>query len=309
MEDHLIKTTEALKQRSITKLNLARFNHKAYMHYGDDPTDEQLLLIKSEVTKEIYRLNPRVEITENDLNYAFGVVMNYITSCRTSRQYWDKISKPQSGLQMTSIQFREFAISRAKEKCERFTLNHTNSEVFDTLCKYFSNEQSTPWTFKDFTGKSKVMDPGKGLLIYGRVGCGKTFLMETMQRNPKCTFAVRGCPEISFEYAKEGIDRIEFYSNEWKTYRNEFGQTTTGICFDDLGTENERRHYGDKLDVIADIIASRYRKRQLWSQTFITTNLTAKGITDAYGDRLSSRFSEMFNIITFPKEAIDWRKL
>lgn len=267
------------------------------MHYGDDPTEQELLIIKSEVTKEVYRLNPRIEIKESDLNYAFGLVVNHITSCRSARQYWDKISKPQSNLQMSSTQFREFAISRAKEKCPKFTLNHTNSEVFDTLCKYFSGDQLSK------------LDPGKGLLIYGRIGCGKTFMMETMQRNPKCTFVVRGCPEISFEYAKEGIDRIEFYSNEWKTYRNEFGQATTGICFDDLGTENERRHYGDKLDVIADILASRYRKRELWSQTFITTNLTAKGITDAYGDRLSSRFSEMFNIISFPKEAIDWRKI
>ena len=276
---------------------MARFDHKAYLIYGDDPTDEQINLIKNKVYKEVQRLNPSIEIPENELQVAFSLVMNYIQSCRASRLYWQKISKPETKVKLSLNQFREMVRTNALQKTPGFTINHTNQEIYETLCRYFSDD------------KDSKLDPRKGLLIYGRVGCGKTFLMEAMQRNPKCSFVVRGCPEISFEYAKHGIERIDFYSNPWKTYRNEFGQTTTGICFDDLGTENERRHYGDKLDVIADILASRYRKKELWSQTFITTNLNADQILKEYGPRLASRFSEMFNLLSFPKTAIDWRTL
>ena len=180
-----------------------------------------------------------------------------------------------------------------------FTLNETNSAIFEILLDYFSGHINHATT---------GMNPDKGLLLFGAIGCGKTFFMNLFRRNSKCTYVIRSCSQVSYEYSTEGFPRIEFYSNHWKTYRNEFGQTSTGICFDDLGTETDRKHFGDNLNVMGEIIMNRYRNRELWKQTFITTNLTGKQISEAYGERLTSRIFEMFNILKFPANPKDWRK-
>lgn len=294
--EEINKAVEVMQSKTQSRLSLARFDHKKFMTFGDDPTEQEIGIIKKQVYAEVEKLNPRVKnITPAEHDQAYKLVKNYIDACRIAREYYEKISNPKPTRELSFPDFAKLVIEKAKAKCRDFRIYDDNRVVIEKLCRYFGND------------KKSDLDPEKGILLFGRIGCGKTLLMEIMQRNPKCSFVVRGCPEISFEYAKHGIERIEFYSNPWKTYRNEYGQATTGVCFDDLGTENERRHFGDKSDVIADILLSRYRNKSLWAQTFITTNLNADQISEIYGARIASRLSEMLNLVSFPKSAIDWR--
>jgi hypothetical protein len=79
-------------------------------------------------------------------------------------------------------------------------------------------------------------------------------------------------------------------------------------CFDDLGTENNLKLYGNECNVMAEILLSRYDlfvSRKLI--THLTTNLSASEIEAAYGNRLRSRLREQFNLIAFNNNTLDKR--
>lgn len=81
-----------------------------------------------------------------------------------------------------------------------------------------------------------------------------------------------------------------------------------GYCFDDLGTEQQIKHFGNDCNVMAEILITRYEEFIAnGSITHITTNLSASEIEKAYGNRVRSRLRQMFNLIAFDKEAKDKR--
>ena len=146
----------------------------------------------------------------------------------------------------------------------------------------------------------------KGILLTGPVGCGKTTLISLMRFfEPIPTrFLMKSCRDVSFEFIKDGYDTIHKYS------RNSFyNQNPKAYCFDDLGTENNLKYFGNECNVMAEILLSRYDlfvSRKL--VTHLTTNLSASEIEVAYGNRIRSRLREMFNLIAFDKEIKDKRK-
>jgi DNA replication protein DnaC len=82
----------------------------------------------------------------------------------------------------------------------------------------------------------------------------------------------------------------------------------TGICFDDLGTEDtEKAHYGNRTNVMEKIILNRYDhcRNKL---THFTTNLTAEQIKETYGLRVTDRLREMVNVLDFPTGTKSFRK-
>jgi DNA replication protein DnaC len=80
------------------------------------------------------------------------------------------------------------------------------------------------------------------------------------------------------------------------------------ICFDDLGLENNLKYYGNECNVMAEVMLSRYdlfiSKKLI---THLTTNLSATEIENIYGNRIRSRFRQMFNLIAFDKNTKDKR--
>jgi DNA replication protein DnaC len=149
------------------------------------------------------------------------------------------------------------------------------------------------------------INPNKGILLSGPVGCGKTSIMNLMKFLTKSEnkFFVKPCRDISFEFIQDGYEVIHRYS-KGKLYQSE----PKAICFDDLGTENNLKYYGNECNVMAEILLSRYDifiTKKL--QTHITTNLSATEIENHYGNRLRSRLREMINLIAYEKSTPDKR--
>lgn len=152
------------------------------------------------------------------------------------------------------------------------------------------------------------IDLNKGILLTGPVGCGKTTLINLMKffiQKQEQKFYTKPCRDISFEFIEDGYSVIHRYSKP-----PSFGGVGGGcICFDDLGTENSLKYYGNECNVMAEILLTRYdlfvSKNLL---THITTNLSASEIEEMYGNRVRSRLREMLNLISFDKNATDKRK-
>jgi len=213
----------------------------------------------------------------------------------TENAYWERVFNPRPQHILNSFGLNDFINHRLNDIGIWIELDEFNREIYLQLVKYFSNDI-------DFNGDLK-----KGMLIRGPLGCGKTFLMKAFRLNQKASFKVVSCKDLCREFAERGFEVITEYSKPQRIITNVFGQDQIGVCFDDLGTDEGRKYYGDSVNVMVDIITKRY-ETGLAHMTFITTNLTGDQVSELYGDRIRSRMREMFNTLNFDVRAKDRRK-
>ena len=181
---------------------------------------------------------------------------------------------------------------------KKFKILETDHEIIYKLIAYFLKDEQACYQFN--------IDLEKGILLSGPIGCGKTSLMNLMKylAQTENKFSVKPCRDISFEFIQDGYEVIHRYS-KGKLYQAE----PRTYCFDDLGTENNIKYFGNECNVMAEILLSRYDlfiAKKL--QTHITTNLSASEIEKNYGSRVRSRLRELCNLIAFENIVTDKRK-
>src|SRR5690606_10471048 len=103
---------------------------------------------------------------------------------------------------------------------------------------------------------------------------------------------------VTFSFNHLGFKTVEDYGNS-KSY-----------CFDDLGVEPMGRFYGKDLNVMGEVLLSRYElfldtKQKV--KTHATTNLGADELEEHYGHRVRSRMRELFNLMAFDERVLDKR--
>ncbi|SHG82153.1 AAA domain (dynein-related subfamily) [Flavobacterium micromati] len=179
----------------------------------------------------------------------------------------------------------------------QFKIVEDDHTIIYKLIAYFLKDEQTCFQLN--------VNLNKGVMLSGPVGCGKTSLLNLMKYLTPTDnkFYVKPCREISFEFIQDGYEIIHKYS-KGKLYSSE----AKTICFDDLGTENNLKYFGNECNVMAEILLSRYdlfiSKKLI---THITTNLSATEIENQYGNRVRSRLRQMINLIAFDKSVKDKR--
>lgn len=181
---------------------------------------------------------------------------------------------------------------------KHFKIHPEDHGLLYKLCTY---------VISDREGCVKIgLDPDKGLLLSGPVGCGKTSLMKLIRHlaSYKRTYKMAPSRNIVFTFNNTGFGTIEKY------------HSPDQYCFDDLGIEPKGRYFGQDCNVMGEIILSRYeifsQSREKISgkvvQTHITTNLNAEELEDKYGMRVRSRMRGMLNLISFDESSKDKRQ-
>lgn len=157
-------------------------------------------------------------------------------------------------------------------------------EVDNYNYKYIEN------VLEHIEGVSESYPTEKALLLFGSVGSGKSDLMRLMLKHnailkkDKLYFA--HAKNYVFDYEVVGADILQAYEND-------------NIIIDEIGLDNETAiHYGNKTNVIQDLILLRY---EIWKdkskKTYFTTNLTPSELKEKYGERVFSRLIEMCTFI------------
>lgn len=226
-----------------------------------------------------------IELDENEIEEALRLAREKKHYQLKRIQYMERLNGKKTFMNYTAEQLLIFFE-------QSLTVDEDNRNIVIQLCKYFSQDKS-------FNG-----DLSKGLLLAGGVGVGKTTMMHFFMKNQVQSYRMESCREIESKFSTDGEQFVYYCS--WMipiaTNSDPFGHQSVGICFDDLGTEANAKHYGKEKNVLAEIILNRYDNKLPFTATHITTNLTAKDIAIQYGSRVTDRMRQMFNIIEFGTE-------
>lgn len=172
-----------------------------------------------------------------------------------------------------------------------FKIYPEDEKILFLLSNYFIKDEKNC--------KKYNIDPSKGILISGPVGCGKTSLMRLVKNIvPHLRqYEVIPARNIVFGFNHIGFKTIEDYGNEGY------------FCFDDLGAEPTGRYFGKDCNVMGELLISRHEYfLQSKIKTHATTNLIAEEMEGRYGSRVRSRMRQMFNLVYFDKKTRDKRK-
>lgn len=182
----------------------------------------------------------------------------------------------------------------------KFKIDEANENIFSALCYYFSDDKN----FYTQTELLHVKNPSlsKGIMLAGNFGTGKTWMMKLFSKNQRQVFHVKNAKDIANDYQGNGVESADFV-NKFKNPENDkasFFHPYAGLCIDDIGTEDIKNNFGNKKNVIGDLIEQRYSTGNTGVFFHATTNLNSDQLKSFYGERVVSRMKELFNFIEFP---------
>lgn len=239
-----------------------------------------------------------IELTPEEEHEALRVARKRKHELKVEQEYWDRVNKPTVYEKFTCEKLRSKVLSENPD----FILDENNANIFNMLCAYFSGDESFELIFE---GSFK-----KGVLLHGPVGCGKTRMMEMFQENSFRPFSINPVRSVADEYTMKegGANSLIKFSTLVPAYpQMNYGFDLLGRCFDDIGTEDSKKNFGNEVNVIQDLLYKVYDNKLL-GHFHGTTNLNGSEIESAYGLRVRDRMKEMFNVINFGKQSPSRRR-
>lgn len=171
-----------------------------------------------------------------------------------------------------------------------FVIDHDNREIVSSVFA---------WVWKYDTWNRCGFDYKKGFFVYGPVGTGKSTLLKGLQKymnkvkdrystkDFRIGFFWKSASELANSYAGDGQEKLLQWCDE------------CNLLIDELGREpRPAKHFGTALNVIQFILQLRYYRRKD-NITHITSNINPEDVLTLYGDYISDRFKEMFNIVPY----------
>lgn len=273
----------------------------------DFPHQEKALAA-SDISASHIELTP--EEKEKVIQVALNDALQAKINAHRQAEYWERVKNPPALPSFTSSEFLKICIGRfLKQTGEYFILDDNNIEQAQALSEYFTSDPN-------FEKRGEGFKLSKGIYLYGNVGCGKTTMMKLFAINPLQSYVVISARKVASDFTSGGDDGKGGYSAIERYFgiyipeysRDYFRHQDLGFCFDDLGTETEKQSFGNKSNVLGEVLLNRYDQgHKLKNRTHITSNLSAQEVEQVYGVRVRSRMREMFNLIEFNASSPDRR--
>lgn len=240
-----------------------------------------------------------VDLTKEEIDKVIRNAKREKYFAQKNAEYADRIRRAPQYRSFVAEELYEYSLGRIREQMPDFKVDSDNESIIKSLSFYFSGDKRC---------EQYGISLDKGIMLLGPVGCGKTTIMRMFSINSHNAYSVVSCKKVTEDFTRNGADSIDNYSSLVPVYAHHyFGQTGIGICFDDLGTEEIKKHFGNVTDTMGDIIFHRYDNKALKSKTHFTGNISGDDIEQMYGSRIRSRLREMVNVISFNSDSKDRR--
>jgi hypothetical protein len=185
--------------------------------------------------------------------------------------------------------------------CPDFKISNEEKKIYENAIRYFSGDPSGEFNIK------------KGLYSYGRIGSGKSLFFKIFRAlNMGCylgnEFNILTINDLVDGVAREGF---KFFSSAGITSNEGIISLARidiyrirHLLIDDIGQSvSSVKYFGSEVNVVRDFFQRRYNEYSDHSAlTHVATNVNPVEIKKEYGEFISSRMKEMFNVILFPGE-------
>lgn len=251
--------------------------------------------------KEVLENYSHIQLTEDEVTEAiiWRKIKKEEEIRHKAQQEREEENRKKLTISTTYDLVKSLMLHRVQTKFEgKFILDENNKLIFEILCAYFGQDEKFYSLCKSIGLENISLD--KGVLLAGNFGVGKTWFMKLFLQNQRQCYFIRNAKEIADEFQTNGEDSMEDYVKLRQNALNDssaFFQKYTGLCVDDIGTEDIKVHYGNKKNVIGDIIEKKYANGTTGIYLHGTTNLSAQQLNEMYGGRVVSRMREIFNFI------------
>jgi DNA replication protein DnaC len=251
--------------------------------------------------QEVVESYKHIELTEDEkLEGLIWALRRKEDSIRVAAQMEREAENRKKLLQKTNYDLvKSLMLYRFNTKFEgKFKIDEHNEIIFELMCMYFGNDER----FVPMALSAGVDNPSlsKGVFLTGNFGVGKTWFMQLFQQNQRQVYFIKNCKDVADEFMQYGEEGMDQYIKVKKNAVNDtslFLQKESALCLDDIGTEDIKTHYGNKKNVIGDIIEKKYSNGSTGIMFHGTTNLSADQLREFYGHRVTSRMREMLNFI------------
>jgi DNA replication protein DnaC len=190
----------------------------------------------------------------------------------------------------------EIILKIANSLCPEYIIDKNNLKIIELLLFYFTGSDLFYSHYREYTGNEGRLN--KGIALIGDVGAGKSLLFEIFKQYTKHvlqqnSFIVTNENEIINKVHDGGIEAINDLGYNFNTPKT--------IYIDDFASkieESKIKHYGSKLDVIDNLLTTRYIiYTRYYKLTHISTNSYPIDWAKMFDNRIVDRMVEMFNII------------
>lgn len=201
--------------------------------------------------------------------------------------------------------FKELLIDQLLALQPNYKVDQYSGSIIEQISKYYTEDEGSLnyYAFRF----------SKGLLIMGKVGCGKTLIIKALAMLLR-SFIWKFDPNhrvihldtnyfpaylITENFIKSGYDWLSRSITEGLVHERTPKVYGENLFIDDIGSENIVSSFGNTTNVIGELILRRYDTEKT---IYATTNLDPQSLKVFYGERVYSRMTEMLNFIVMEGE-------